>query len=230
MKILGLIPARSGSKGIPNKNIKLLNGIPLLGYVANDAKRAGLLAKVIISTDSREIAEVATKYGLEFPFLRPDEFSGDKSPSVDFVRHAILTLKERGEEFDAVCLLQPTSPFKPSGFIDQCLQAFVDGELDSLISVLQVPHEFNPHWTFEESAPGVLKIATGEQQLIPRRQDLPKAFYRDGAVYIFKSELVLRENRLVGGKTGYVLSDPAYYCNLDTMEDWYLAEEKVNNF
>ena len=230
MKILGLIPARSGSKGIPNKNIKILNGIPLLGYVASDAKKSNLLSKLIISTDSLEIAEVAKKFGLEFPFLRPDQISGDKSPSVDFVRHAIITLRERGEEFDAVCLLQPTSPFKPTGFIDRCLQTFLDGELDSLISVLPVPHEFNPHWTFEESTPGVLRIATGEDQLIPRRQELPKAFYRDGSVYIFKSELVLSENRLVGGKTGYVLSDPDYYCNLDTMEDWSLAEEKVKNF
>ncbi|WP_236025662.1 acylneuraminate cytidylyltransferase family protein [Algoriphagus oliviformis] len=229
LKILGIIPARSGSKGIPGKNTKLLNGLPLIGYVARDAKESLLLDSVIVSTDSAEIGRIAEGLGLDFPFLRPDEISGDKSPSIDFVKHAILALAEQGKHYDAICLLQPTSPFKPKGFIDACIRRFVDGDFDSLVSVLEVPHEFNPHWVFEESADGLLKIATGEEQLIPRRQDLPKAYYRDGSVYLAKTDLILKESRLVGGKLGYVLSDESFYCNLDTMKDWYLAEEKVKS-
>lgn len=230
MKILGIIPARSGSKGIPGKNIKPLNGIPLIGYVCRDAKKSRLLDSVIVSTDSHEIGEVAKQYGVSFPFLRPQEISEDTSPSVDFVRHAILHLMLQGEFFDAICLLQPTSPFKPEGFIDACLSKFIDGGFDSLVSVLEVPHEYNPHWVFEESENGSLKIATGETSLIPRRQELPKAFYRDGSVYVSKVDLILDQNKLVGGKIGFLLSDNAYYCNLDTMSDWFRAEEKVKEF
>ncbi len=208
----------------------MLNGLPLIGYVARDAKDAHLLDSVIISTDSREIGEIAEGFGIAFPFLRPSEISGDKSPSIDFVKHAILKMAERGHHYDAICLLQPTSPFKPKGFIDSCVRQFTEGGYDSLVSVLEVPHEFNPHWVFEESTDGSLKIATGEGQLIPRRQELPKAFYRDGSVYLAKSNLILKESRLVGGKLGYVLSDESYYCNLDTMKDWQQAEERVKRF
>lgn len=229
MKILGLIPARSGSKGIPNKNIKLLNGIPLLGYVSKDARDAKYLTKVIISTDSEEIGTVAENFGIEFSFLRPAEISGDKTTSVEVVRHALLALQERNEYYDAVCLLQPTSPFKPSGFIDQCLISFIEKGFDSLVSVLEVPHQFNPHWTFEEDIAGHLKISTGEQKLISRRQDLPKAYYRDGLVYVIKTDIILNDHVLLGGRIGYVLSDESYYCNLDTMKDWVLAESKVQN-
>lgn len=230
MKILGIIPARGGSKGIPNKNIKKLNAIPLLGYVAKDAIASKLLSKVIISTDSEQIGEIATQFGVEFPFLRPEEFSGDKAPSIDVVKHALTQLSQKGENYDAVCLLQPTSPFKPKGFIDTCIQKFISKDLDSLVSVLEVPHEFNPHWIFEETPSGNLKIATGEENLIPRRQELPKAYFRDGSVYLFTSKLVVEENKIVGGKIGYVLSDEFYYCNLDTMKDWDLAEDKVKQF
>lgn len=227
MRILGIIPARSGSKGIPGKNIKLLSGVPLIGYVARDAQESKFLDRVIVSTDSEEIGTVAQQFGIEFPFLRPKEISGDKSPSTEFIKHALITLKDRGEYYDAVCLLQPTSPFKPVGFIDACLAKFIKDQLDSLISVLEVPHEYNPHWVFEESQSGDLKISTGDAQLISRRQDLPKAYFRDGSVYVFKSDLVLENNILVGGKLGYLLSDERYYCNLDTIKDWELATEKV---
>ncbi len=229
MKILGIIPARSGSKGIPGKNSKLLNGIPLIGYVAKDAMQSKLLDRVIVSTDSEEIGSIASNFGVDFPFLRPKEISTDTSPSIDFIRHALLTLKERGEIYHAVCLLQPTSPFKAPGFIDSCIDKFLSEDLDSLVSVLEVPHEFNPHWVFEDTGEGILKIATGESQLIPRRQDLPKAYFRDGSVYVFKSDLVLEKNTLIGGRLGFMLSQESYYCNLDTMKDWELAEEKVKN-
>ncbi len=229
-RILGIIPARSGSKGIPGKNIKLLNGIPLIGYVARDAMQSKLLDRVIISTDSVEIGTIASNFGVDFPFLRPKKIAGDTSPSIDFIKHALSALRERGEIYHAVCLLQPTSPFKPSGFIDACIEKFLEEGLDSLVTVLEVPHQFNPHWVFEDSGDGVLKISTGESELIPRRQDLPRAYFRDGSVYVFKSDLVLEKNTLVGGKLGFMVSNESYYCNLDTMKDWEIAEEKVKNF
>lgn len=227
MRVLGLITARGGSKGIPGKNIKMLGKQPLLAYVATDAKAASRIDKLIISTDDQEIAKVAEAYGVEVPFIRPAELAQDTTPSIAVVEHAIRFMEAQGEIYDAVCLLQPTSPFKPEGFIDACIERFIQLEADSLISVLEVPHQFNPHWVFEADSEGRLRIATGEEKLIPRRQELPKAYYRDGAVYVFKRDNVLIHSTLVGGSIGYVVSDINYYCNLDTMVDWRDAESHM---
>jgi CMP-N,N'-diacetyllegionaminic acid synthase len=225
LKILGLITARGGSKGIPGKNIKVLGHQPVLAYVIQDGLQAKLIDQLIVSTDSEVIAEVARVNGADIPFIRPAELALDHTPSIDVVLHAIHFLEEQGNFFDAVCLLQPTSPFKPKGFIDACIQKFIDTQADSLVSVLEVPHEYNPHWTFEMNDSGHLSIATGEATLIPRRQELPKAYHRDGSIYISKVMLIKEKKVLVGGKTVGVLSDPSYYSNLDTLVDWELAEQ-----
>lgn len=224
MKILGLVTARGGSKGIPGKNIKVLGHQPLIAYVIQDGLASNYLEKVVVTTDSEEIAQVSLRYGAEVPFLRPEHLAQDKTPSMDAVLHAIDFFEQEGHYFDAVCLLQPTSPFKPKGFIDHCIQKFVESQADSLISVLEVPHEFNPHWTFEMDMEGSLTISTGEATLIPRRQELPKAFHRDGSVYLSKISLIKEQRVLVGGKTVGMLSNNAYYANLDTPEDWEKAE------
>lgn len=224
MKILGLITARGGSKGIPGKNIKLLGHQPLIAYVIQDGLQAKLIKRIVVSTDAEEIAKVAVRFGAEIPFIRPAELALDTTPSIDVVLHVIQFLESKGEFFDAICLLQPTSPFKPKGFIDSCIQKFIDTQADSLVSVLGVPHEYNPHWTFEMDQDGKLKIATGENELIPRRQELPPAFHRDGSVYISKVSLIRQKRVLVGGKSVGMISNPVYYANLDTMEDWVQAE------
>lgn len=224
MRILGLITARGGSKGIPGKNIKVLGHQPLIAYVIQDGLQAKLIEKVIVSTDVEEIAEVSKKYGADIPFMREAALSLDATPSIDVVLHAVRFLEKKGEFFDAVCLLQPTSPFKPKGFIDACIQKFIESQAESLVSVLEVPHEYNPHWTFEMDNNGYLSIATGEAALISRRQELPKAYHRDGSVYISKVSLIKEKNVLVGGKTVGMLSNAAYYANLDTLEDWANAE------
>lgn len=224
MKILGLIPAREGSKGIPGKNIRTLGHQPLIAFTIKDGLEANYLNKLAVSTDSEKIAEVARHHGVEVPFIRPKELAQDHTPSIDVVLHAIDFFEQKGELFDAICLLQPTSPFKPKGFIDDCVQKFLETNADSLISVLEVPHEYNPHWTFEMDFDGNLSIATGEQTLIPRRQELPKAFHRDGSVYISKVSLIKEKKVLVGGKTVGIISDKSYYANLDTLEDWQKAE------
>jgi CMP-N,N'-diacetyllegionaminic acid synthase len=224
MKILGLIPARGGSKGIPGKNIKILGNKPLISWVIKDGLDASKLDQIIVSTDSLQIGDTAKEFGAQVPFIRPEKLAMDQSPSIDVVIHAINFYEEQGVFFDAVCLLQPTSPFKPNGFIDSCVDKFEQSGADSLISVLEVPHEYNPHWTFKMDSEGDLSIATGESELIPRRQELPKAFHRDGSVYLAKVSLIKEKKVLVGGKTVGMASDKAYYANLDTMKDWHEAE------
>lgn len=229
MKVLAIIPARAGSKGIPGKNIKKLGNKPLIAYVIEDALKSKLIDKVVVSTDSQEIANVAKSYGAEIPFLRPAKLAADNTPSVEVVKHALNFFLEIREEYDVVCLLQPTSPFKPLSFICNCIEKFKSSEADSLVSLLEVPHEYNPHWTFEMNDDGGLQITTGEEELIPRRQELPKTFHRDGSVYIMLSKLVLNETKLVGGKIIGMNSDPRYYANLDTLKDWIAAEKTLSN-
>lgn len=225
MKILGLIPAREGSKGIPGKNIRNLGHQPLIAFSIKAGMDSKFLDHLIVSTDSNAIADVARKFGCDVPFLRPHELSQDHTPSIDVVLHALNFYEQKDVYFDALCLLQPTSPFRPKGFIDACIQKFLDMEADSLVSVLEVPHEFNPHWTFEMNSEGGLSISTGEDSLIPRRQELPKAYHRDGAVYIAKVSLIKEKKVLVGGKTVGMISDKSYYANLDTLADWEKGEE-----
>lgn len=224
MRILGLIPAREGSKGIPGKNIRTLGHQPLIAYTIRDGLTSNYLAKLAVSTDGEKIAEVARQHGVEVPFIRPKELAQDHTPSIDVVLHTIDFFEQKGEFFDAICLLQPTSPFKPKGFIDDCVQKFLKTNADCLISVLEVPHEYNPHWTFEMDLDGSLSIATGEQTLISRRQELPLAYHRDGSVYLSKVSLIKEKRVLVGGKTVGILSNKSYYANLDTVDDWQKAE------
>ena len=227
MKILGLIPARGGSKGVPGKNIRLLGGIPLLGYTANAALNSKLLTKTILTTDDTEIVKIGLQFGLAVPFLRPEHLADDTTPTLPVIQHAIQYLADQGEFFDAVCLLQATSPFRTKDFIDHAILKFIESGTDSLMSVLPVPHEFNPHWTFEPDAAGHLQIATGEKDIIKRRQDLPKCFFRNGSVYITKVEVIAKQNSIYGRSISYVESDNEYHCNIDTLADWEIAEQKA---
>lgn len=228
MKILGIITARGGSKGVPGKNIKLLGNLPLMGYTANAACQSKLLCKTIISTDDAEIIEVAKQFKIAVPFVRPEHLATDTATSIAVVQHAVDYLENNAEFYDAVCLLQPTSPFREKGFIDAAIQKFINAKTDSLISVLPVPHEYNPHWTFEENQNGTLKIATGEKNIISRRQELPKAFHRDGSLYITKTE-VIKKGSFYGESMSYIENNPDFYVNIDTMEDWEKAEKKLTS-
>lgn len=224
MRILGLIPARGGSKGVPKKNIKLLGKKPLIEYTIDGAKNSKYLIEIIVSTDDQEIAIVAEIAGCKPPFIRPSEIAQDHSTSLEVVQHAIAFFENKNIFFDAVCLLQPTTPFREKGFIDKAIEKFIATNADCLVSVLPIPHEYNPHWAFEENENGLLKITTGEENIIPRRQDLPKAFHRDGAIYISKTT-VINKGSFYGKSIAYIESNPQYHVNIDTMKDWEDAEK-----
>jgi CMP-N-acetylneuraminic acid synthetase len=224
MRILTIIPARSGSKGVPGKNIKLLGGKPLIDYTIEFAKNSGL-DKIIVSTDTEEIAAVARNSGAEVPFLRPENLADDKTPTIDVLIHLIEALNLTKADFDAVCLLQPTVPFRTNTLLQNCIDKYIQNNLDSLVTVKQVPSHFNPHWTFETTKDQLLKISTGEDKLITRRQDLPTAFYRDGSIYLTSMETLLNDKSLYGERLGFFENIEENYVNIDTMQDWYKAEE-----
>lgn len=226
MKVLGVITARGGSKGVPGKNIKLLGEKSLLSYTANAANQSQLLHKIIVSSDDSAIIEVAKKAQIEVPFVRPSELANDTATSISVMQHAVEFMESQGEFYDAVCLLQPTSPFREKGFIDKAIQQFIATEADALISVLPVPHEYNPHWIFEPNTTGFLEIATGEKTIISRRQDLPKSYFRDGSIYITKTSII-KSGSFYGEKLSFIESNPEFYVNIDTLKDWQIAEEKL---
>lgn len=226
MRILTIIPARSGSKGVPCKNIKLLSGKPLIDYTIQFAKNSGL-DKIIVSTDTEEIANIARNSGAEVPFLRPENLADDKTPTIDVLLHLIETLNFTKADFDAVCLLQATVPFRSDTLMQNCLERYMQYNLDSLVTVKQVPSHFNPHWTFEATQDQLLKISTGENKLITRRQDLPQAYYRDGSVYLISMDVLLNNKSLYGERLGFFENIEEDYVNIDTMKDWDKAEELI---
>lgn len=228
MKVLGLIPARGGSKGVPRKNIRLIGGKPLLAYTADAALKAKKLTRVILNTEDEEIAEIGRKYGLDVPFIRPAELAADTTPTLPVVLHTLMKLKKEGENYDAVCLLQPTNPLRRAEDIDNCIKIFENTGVDSVVSVLPVPAEFNPKWVYWRDSLGNLMLSSLEKEPIARRQDLPPAFYRDGSVYVTRSQVILEHGSLYGESIQSYEMNPEYSINIDTEEDWKNLERRFS--
>lgn len=228
MRVLGIIPARGGSKGVTRKNIKLLCGKPLLAYTAESALRSKRLSKVVLSTDDNEIAEIGKSFGLEVPFLRPAELAEDTTPTLPVVVHAVRQMEILGESFDAVCLLQPTNPLRRAEDIDACIQLLETTGADSVVSVLPVPHQYNPKWVYWQNERGEITLSTGENSPVARRQDLPAAFHRDGTIYVTRRDVLDEYGNLYGSKVQAYELDATRSVNIDTIEDWELAEKTLN--
>jgi CMP-N-acetylneuraminic acid synthetase len=225
MKVLGLIPARGGSKGVPRKNIKLLCGKPLLQYTAEAALSARLLTRVILTTEDEEIAAVGRSCGLEVPFLRPAELARDDTPTLPVVQHAIKWLEDHGETYDAVCLLQPSSPLRRAEEIDGCIQLLEASGADAVVTVLPVPAEYNPHWVYLRDETGLLHLSSGQAEPPPQRQSLPAAFHREGSVYVTRRDVLMIGNSLYGQRLeGYLIASDQR-VNIDSRADWNHAEE-----
>ena len=227
LRVLGLIPARGGSKGVPRKNICLLGGRPLLAYTAQAALAARRLSRVILSTEDPEVADVGRQCGLEVPFVRPGDLAQDATASLAVVQHALRWLELRGERYDAVCLLEPTAPLRCVDEIDGCVALCQESGADAVVTVRRVPDEFNPHWTYVAGEDGYLRLSTGERTPVTRRQALPPAYYRDGSVYVTRRDTVLDGNSLYGERlVGYVV-ESGPWVNIDTPADWERAEELI---
>lgn len=223
-RVLGLVPARGGSKGVPRKNVRPLQGKPLLRYTAEAALAAQRLSHVALTTDDEEIAEVGRMSGINVPFMRPAELAQDGTPMLPVVQHALGWYEARGLRFDAVCLLQPTNPLRTADDIDRCIDLLDQSGADAVVSILAVPAEHNPHWVYFQNEDGSLQLSTGEPAPIARRQDLPPAFHREGSVYVTRRDIVMESNSLYGSRVVGHLMNPEHSINIDDLDDWHRAE------
>lgn len=227
-RILGIIPARAGSKGIPNKNIRLLADKPLIHYTIQSALLSTKLDTILVSTNCQKVINFSRQFSrIETPFIRPEVLATDTTPTIDVVQHAVKYYEKCGKRFDYICLLQPTSPFRNDDLIDKTIEKILEAKTDSLTTIRKVPDKYNPHWTFEIED-NILSVSTGEKHIITRRQDLPDSYYRDGKIYISTIEQIHKGALLGGNIFGYINeNEPG--INIDTWQDWTLAEKLLNN-
>jgi len=192
---VGIIPARGGSKGIPRKNIKSLLGKPLIAYTIKTALRCSLIDRVIVSTDDEEIANVARKYGAEVPFMRPRHLALDTTPTLPVLQHAVSYIEENeGVVLDTVVLLEPTSPLRDVGYIDACIQKLQAEDADSVVTVCEVEH--NPYFVMLRIENGRYVPLIEPSEPVMRRQDAPKVYRLNGAVYAVKRDVLMERNEI----------------------------------
>jgi len=224
MRVLAVIPARGGSKGIPRKNIVNLDGRPLIDYTIKAAMAVDELTIVVVSTEDDEIAEVVKQSGLAVPFMRPAALAIDSAESAPVIIHALKTMEEQtSSQYDAVLMLQPTSPLRTSDHIRKALKLFVAEECDSVVSVVSVggTHPFRMKRMIGNRL--VNYIDQGFWDMRPR-QILPNAYIRNGCIYLIKRDILLKREQLIGDKCcGLVMSDEES-VNIDVPLDLKLAE------
>jgi len=219
MRVLGIVTARGGSKGIPRKNLADLGGRPLLAWTAEAAKKSRRLTRTVLSTEDAEIAEVGRQVGLEVPFLRPSFLAEDNTPTLPVLQDVVKRLEAEGQCYDAVCLLQPTSPFRSDKDIDGCIEMLETCGADAVVTVRVVPTEYNPHWTYFMNEHGMLRLSTGEGTPIARRQQLPLAYHRDGSIYITRRDVLVVSGSLYGERLAGYLVYGARQVNIDRPAD-----------
>mgnify|MGYP000114916828 CR=1 FL=1 len=221
MKIIAIIPARGGSKGIPRKNLVTLNKKPLIEYTIKAAIQSQCFESVIVSTDDEEIAMVSRSLGASVPFLRPSKLSNDKAKSVDAI---IDCLNRLDTDYDAVCLLQPTAPLRNVHDIRKSLELYLDhkGDCDSLVSIcrLEEPHPFKLKAINDGY---VIPFLPGKSSELPR-QDLPPAYILTGAIYITDIKVLKEKKSFFGNKTIPYYMPEERAVNIDSIKDIYLAE------
>ena len=226
-KILGLIPARGGSKGVPRKNIREIAGKPLIAYTIEAALKSCWLNEVIVSTEDAEIEEISMHYGASVPFRRPLELSGDTSRSTDVIMHALSFFEhERMCEYPLVVYLEPTSPLRNSVDIDNAVEKFLQSDADSLASVVEA-QQYHPILMKKIENNRLISFCIEEPQGMPRQLYEPKAYMRNGAVYIFKKKNI--DQGILWGKNvlPYIMPAERSAC-IDDWNDWLLAEALIN--
>lgn len=221
MRILGLIPARGGSKGVPRKNVRRLAGKPLIAWTIEAAFSSAVIERVVVSTDDQEIREVSAEWGADVPFIRPPQLAGDETPGIDVVRHAL----EQLPEFDTVVLLQPTSPLRTADDIAAAVALYVESGRRHCIAMSDTVDP--PHWSYYVEGTR-LRPVLGER--IPqRRQDLPRVVTVNGAIYVADARRLEQSGSFLEADMVPYLMPRERSVDIDTEFDFQLCEYLIRN-
>ena len=229
MKVLAIIPARGGSKGVPRKNIIPICGKPLIGYTiesALEAVKMGVIDKLIVSTDDEEIASISRTCGAEVPFLRPDFLSSDKAKSVDVMIHAVDYYKQQGVEYDTILLLQPTAPLRSVEDITESLKLFEKEGVTSLISCYKEEY-ISDAVTYYKQGDLAIALNPNHNKGI-RRQEEKEKFVRNGAIYITSVKQMVDNHRVFDDVPAMYVMPKERSVNIDTIDDIELLEWRLS--
>lgn len=233
-KILALIPARGGSRGLPGKNIKKFAGKPLIAWTIAAAKKSEHVSRVVVSTDAKDIAAISSEYGAQV-ILRPKNLATDTAPVSGAVLHTLDWFKDQGEVFNLLVLLQPTSPLRTSKDIDKAILTFLKSKADSLASVSPADHP--PYWMFKtepltnlppgrsgERVEEYLKPLFSQKYLKMRKQDIPETCRPNGAIYVLPTKTFLKHKKFYIGKVIPYIMPAERSVDIDTLTDFLFAE------
>jgi N-acylneuraminate cytidylyltransferase/CMP-N,N'-diacetyllegionaminic acid synthase len=225
-RFLALIPARSGSKGLPHKNIKEINHKPLLAYTIEACKMSGFFDDIIVSTDSESYREIALHWGASVPFLRPAELSDDKAATKDVISHALDEMTGLGKTYDYIMLLQPTSPLRNAKHLKESAARLFESQADSVVSVC--PFDCNCYLSVILTDSGEIQIPSQHEKQI-RRQDVSSGYRLNGAIYLTSVPFFLKYSNFYAGVTYPYFMDPLHSIDVDDEYQFFLAELLLND-
>jgi N-acylneuraminate cytidylyltransferase len=214
-KVLGIIPARGGSKTIPRKNLKVLAGKPLIAWTIEEAQKSQYLDRLILSSEDAEIIQTAQEWRCEVPFIRPSELARDDTPGIEPVIHALNTLKE---DYDYIVLLQPTSPLRTTKDIDDCIRYCIQEKALVCVSVSLTDH--HPYWMHTINQHQRLCPLLSAGSSISRRQDLPPIYVENGAIYVAKTDYIHKEKNFITEETLAYIMPPDRSWDIDNEMDF----------
>ncbi len=227
IRTLGIVTARGGSKGIPNKNLVELCGKPLLAYTAEVAKASGL-TRIVLSTDCQEIASAGESFGLEVPFLRPEHLAQDDTPTIPVLQDVVTKLEMEEAPFDAVFTLQPTNPLRITSDIDGAIVLLNSSQADSVISFVDVGERHPARMKYIDPLGRVMDPPFSEQFEGQRRQELETLYLRDGSVYLTRRDVLMNQSTLKGDDCRAWLMPPQRSCNIDVPFDLFMVQHMLS--
>ena len=224
MNILGVIPARGGSKSVPRKNLAMIFDRPLIAYTIDAAKRSRMISHFVLSSDDDEIIAVARKYGAPVPFKRPADLATDEAPTLPVVQHAVREMEAlENVSFDYVVLLQPTTPMRQPEDIDAAVEKLITTGADSVVSVCDVD-AYHPARMRKIVDDQLVELPIKEPREMARRQDLPKIYIRNGAVYAVRRDVLMEQNSMIGKVSRPYIMPVDKSVNIDGKLDLLLAQ------
>ncbi len=228
MNILAIIPARSGSKRVPNKNIRDFHGKPLIAWAIEAANNSKFISKTFVSTNDGAIADVARAHGAQVPFLRPNELAEDTTKIEPVLIHALEEFEKNGEKIDAIVLLMATNPLRTSTHIDEAIALYKNSNVTSVVTVHETKGNKNPHWIIKQDEQGTRFFNDSSlKNIISRSQDLPPCYSRNDIAYVINPKnLYESPSNLYGDNVKLCIMDDIYDSDINSSEDWYIAHDK----